>query len=65
MNITYIPLNILPINDKLCMVEERQTHLIHELKKWGIETLPVKMRHSRTFSGGPHCVTLDVVRDEK
>jgi len=56
-------MNILPINDKLCMVEERQTNLIHELKKWGIETLPVRMRHARTFSGGPHCVTLDVVRE--
>ena len=55
---------VLPINDKLCMVEERQTNLIHELKKWGIETLPVRMRHARTFSGGPHCVTLDVVREE-
>jgi len=60
----WLGMNILPINDKLCMVEERQTGLIQELKKWGIETLPVRMRHARTFSGGPHCVTLDVVREE-
>ena len=39
--------------------------LMRELKKWGIESIPTKMRHARTFSGGPHCVTLDVVRDEK
>ena len=51
------------INDKLIMVEEHQTLLMKELKKWGIDTLPVKMRHARTFSGGPHCVTLDVVRE--
>jgi glycine amidinotransferase/scyllo-inosamine-4-phosphate amidinotransferase 1 len=61
----WLGMNILPINDKLCMVEEHQTLLMMELKKWGIESIPTKMRHARTFSGGPHCVTLDVVRDEK
>ena len=60
----WLGMNILPINDKLIMVEEHQTLLMKELKKWGIDTLPVKMRHARTFSGGPHCVTLDVVRGE-
>jgi len=61
----WLGMNILPINDKLCMVEEQQTGLMKELNKWGIESLPVRMRHARTFSGGPHCVTLDVVRDDK
>ncbi len=61
----WLGMNILPINDKLCMVEEQQTGLMKELNKWGIESLPVRMRHARTFSGGPHCVTLDVIRDDK
>lgn len=61
----WLGMNILPINDKLCMVEEHQILLMKELSKWGIESMPVKMRHARTFSGGPHCVTLDVVRDDK
>lgn len=61
----WLGMNILPINDRLCMVEEHQILLMKELKKWGIESIPVKMRHARTFSGGPHCVTLDVVRDDK
>jgi len=60
----WLGMNILPINDKLCMVEEHQTMLMKQLKKNGIESIPVRQRHSRTFSGGPHCVTLDVVRDE-
>jgi glycine amidinotransferase/scyllo-inosamine-4-phosphate amidinotransferase 1 len=61
----WLGMNILPINDRLCMVEEHQILLMKELSKWGIESIPVKMRHARTFSGGPHCVTLDVVRDDK
>ncbi len=60
----WLGMNILPINSKLCMVEEHQVMLMKELKKWGIESIPVKMRHARTLSGGPHCVTLDVVRDD-
>lgn len=59
----WLGMNILPINDRLVMVEEHQTLLMRQLSKWGIESIPVKMRHARTFSGGPHCVTLDVVRD--
>jgi scyllo-inosamine-4-phosphate amidinotransferase 1 len=59
----WLGMNILPINDRLVMVEEHQSLLMRELNKWGIESIPVKMRHARTFSGGPHCVTLDVVRD--
>jgi glycine amidinotransferase/scyllo-inosamine-4-phosphate amidinotransferase 1 len=61
----WLGMNILPINDKLCMVEEHQIDLMKELNKWGIESMPVRMRHARTFSGGPHCVTLDVIRDDK
>ena len=55
-------MNILPINDKQVMVEENQILLMAELKKHKFEPIPVRMRHARTFSGDPHCVTLDVVR---
>jgi len=60
----WLGMNILPINKNLVMVEEHQYMLIKELEKWGIDSIPVKMRHARTFSGGPHCVTLDVVRED-
>lgn len=59
----WLGMNILPINSNLCLVEEHQVLLMNQLKKWNIESIPVKMRHARTLSGGPHCVTLDVVRD--
>ena len=58
----WLGMNILPINDKQVMVEENQILLMTELKKHNFEPIPVRMRHARTFSGGPHCVTLDVRR---
>ena len=33
----WLGMNILPINSKLCMVEEHQTMLMKELKRFGIE----------------------------
>jgi glycine amidinotransferase/scyllo-inosamine-4-phosphate amidinotransferase 1 len=60
----WLGMNILPINKELVMVEEHQVLLMKELKKWGIESIPVKLSHARTLSGGPHCVTLDVIRDD-
>jgi scyllo-inosamine-4-phosphate amidinotransferase 1 len=58
----WLGMNILSINKNLVMVEEHQTELMQELNKWGIDSMPVKMRHARTFSGGPHCISLDVNR---
>jgi glycine amidinotransferase/scyllo-inosamine-4-phosphate amidinotransferase 1 len=58
----WLGMNILSINSNLVMVEEHQTNLMKELNKKGIDSMPVKMRHARTFSGGPHCVSLDVNR---
>ena len=59
----WLGMNILSIDSKTVMVEEHQTLLMRVLKKHGVDSIPVKMRHCRTFSGGPHCVTLDVVRE--
>lgn len=58
----WLGMNILSINPNLVMVEEHQTELMKELNKWGIDSMPVRMRHARTFSGGPHCISLDVNR---
>ena len=58
----WLGMNILSINPNLVMVEEHQTKLMEELGKWGIDSMPVRMRHARTFSGGPHCISLDVNR---
>jgi N-dimethylarginine dimethylaminohydrolase len=58
----YIGLNFLSVNEKLVIVDENQEPLRMELSRWGIESMGLKMRHSRTLSGGFHCVTLDVRR---
>ena len=58
----YIGLNLLSVNEKLVIVDENQKPLMKELKRYGIESVPMKMRQSRTLSGGFHCVTLDTRR---
>jgi len=59
----WLGMNTLSYDENTMIVEERQIPLIKELKKWGVDSIPVKMRHARTFSGGPHCVTLDTIRE--
>ncbi len=58
----WLGMNILSINENLVMVEQNQIMLMKLLKKLGIESIPVRLRHARTLSGGPHCITLDVER---
>ena len=58
----WLGMNILPINSKQVLVESNQIMLMKHLEKFNFEPIPVQMRHARTFSGGPHCVTLDVLR---
>jgi N-dimethylarginine dimethylaminohydrolase len=41
------------------------TSLIKQLERNGFDIMPVVMRHCRTLSGGPHCATLDTVRDDE
>lgn len=61
----WIGMNILSIDEKTIIVEEAQSELMHQLNDNGFETIPVRMRHCRTLSGGPHCVTLDTVRADE
>lgn len=61
----WLGMNVLSISDKLIAVEARQTTLIEQFEQNGFDVMPVQMRHCRTLSGGPHCVTLDTVRDDE
>lgn len=61
----WLGMNVLSISDKLIAVEERQTNIIKQLEANGFDIMPVRMRHCRTLSGGPHCATLDTVRDDE
>lgn len=59
----WIAMNLLSLRPDLVAVEENQVSLMRVLKKYGIDSLPVRLRHTRTLGGGPHCVTLDLVRE--
>ncbi len=61
----WLGMNVLSINENTVAVEKSQTNLIKQLEKEGFDILEVKLRHCRTLSGGPHCVTLDTVRDDR
>lgn len=60
----WLGMNVLSISDKLVVVEEKQVNLIKQLESKGFNVMPVRLRHCRTLSGGPHCATLDTVRDD-
>jgi len=61
----WIGLNALVINgeEKTVLIEERQIELIRLLERKGFKPIPVSWRHGRDWTGGLHCVTLDVHRE--
>lgn len=60
----WLGMNILSISERLVAVESNQAPLIRQLELKGFDVLPVRLRHCRTLSGGPHCITLDTVRED-
>jgi glycine amidinotransferase/scyllo-inosamine-4-phosphate amidinotransferase 1 len=61
----WLGMNVLSINENLVAVEASQSELMRVLNENKFDVLPVQMRHCRTLSGGPHCVTLDTVREDE
>jgi glycine amidinotransferase/scyllo-inosamine-4-phosphate amidinotransferase 1 len=59
----WIALNCLSVSPDLVVVEQRQTRLMRELERHGLTCCAVRLRHARTLGGGPHCVSLDLVRE--
>jgi N-dimethylarginine dimethylaminohydrolase len=58
----WVGMNFFMVRPDLAVVDRRQTGLIRELSRWGVDVLPLQIRHARTLGGGFHCVTLDVRR---
>lgn len=60
--------NVLPLSEKKVMIfahdPKEVTPLADTLTKHGIDVLSIRLRHSRLFGGGAHCVTLDTVRED-
>jgi len=59
----WVGINLLSIDENTVIVDNRQTELIKELKKYNIDALDCKLRHSRTLGGSFHCVTADMIRE--
>ena len=59
----WIGVNLLSVDENTVIVDNRQIELIKELKKYNIEALDCKIRHSRTLGGSFHCVTTEMLRD--
>jgi len=61
----WIGMNVLSYDEKTVFVEALQINLIRQLESEGFTVIPIGLRHCRTLSGGPHCVTLDTVREDE
>lgn len=61
----WIGMNVLSLDENTVIVEVSQNDLIRQLESHGLRVMPVCMKHCRTLSGGPHCVTLDTVREDE
>ena len=61
----WIGMNLLSLDEKTVIVESSQQNIIKQLESHGFYVIPVTLRHCRTLSGGPHCVTLDTIRDDE
>jgi scyllo-inosamine-4-phosphate amidinotransferase 1 len=60
----WIAMNMLVINPDTVIVDAAQTELMEILHRYGINTIPHTLSHSRTLGGGFHCVTLDLHRQK-
>ena len=61
----WIAMNMLVLDPETVILDSAQDHIIKKLKKNGIDSIPLQLKHSRTLGGGFHCVTLDVQRNSQ
>jgi len=59
----WVGMNVLSIDENTVVIDAAQTQLIKDLKRCGITSIPLTLRHARTLGGSFHCVTLDLVRE--
>ena len=58
----WMGLNVLMLDEKRVVVEERQESLIKAFKDWGFTPIPCPFEAYYSFFGSFHCATLDVRR---
>jgi N-dimethylarginine dimethylaminohydrolase len=59
---SWIDINLLSVGPELVVLDRDQLPLIKLLEEFGIDVVPLKLRHARMFGGGFHCTTLDTRR---
>lgn len=59
----WLNINLFSVNPHLVALQEKQHNLRIQLEKHGIDCAMLPGRQQRTLSGGFHCVTLDLIRD--
>ena len=65
MSSPWVGMNLLSLDQKTLLIDERQKKLINLLKSYKFNIETVRLRHMYTQGGGIHCATLDTVRDSK
>jgi glycine amidinotransferase len=58
----WIAINVLMLDERRVIVEQRQEPLIKALRNWGFQPIPCAFEAYFPFMGGFHCATLDVRR---
>lgn len=58
-------INVLSLDERTVLVNERAVNVIDILQANGFETVPVRFENCEIFGGGIHCSTLDLNRDDE
>ena len=58
----WVGMNVLALGPDSLIVPDNQVRLMRQLEEAGIDAIPARWRHGRTFGGGLHCCTLDIRR---
>ncbi len=54
----------LTVKEKRIIIQDNAYNNIKKLEKLGFEPIPIRFSQGRLFSGGIHCCTVDVRRNE-
>jgi arginine deiminase len=55
--------NVVCLNARKCVIYEHNERIIKELEQYGIEALPIQGSELSRGGGGPHCMTLPILRE--
>jgi len=59
-----INMNVFSIDSERVMINDQAVNTIKRLEQAGFTPIPIRLRHSRLYSGAFHCSTLDIRRKE-